>query len=83
MINTGKNPDEIIKTHDLKQISDEGEIAFIIDNVLISNSSKVEQFKSGKVVLYDFFFGQVMKATKGMANPEIVDLLLKKKLKGS
>lgn len=62
------------------QINDEKEIENIIVNILNNNSSQVEEYKSGKTNLFDFFVGQVMKETKGKANPVITKELLKKQL---
>ena len=64
----------------MQQISDEGELEKIIDKILAENTSQVEAYQSGKDKLFGFFVGQVMKATKGKANPGLVNELLKKKL---
>ncbi len=64
----------------LKQVSDDGAILAIIDNILASNQDKVEQYKSGKDKLFGFFVGQTMKASKGSANPTVVNKLLKERL---
>ncbi|GIT62403.1 MAG: hypothetical protein Ct9H300mP20_22300 [Gammaproteobacteria bacterium] len=76
-----KNPDEIIEEKGLKQVTDSSEIEKVIDKVLEKNSSQLEQYKSGKEKLFGFFVGQVMKESKGKANPEQVNKLLKDKLK--
>jgi aspartyl-tRNA(Asn)/glutamyl-tRNA(Gln) amidotransferase subunit B len=54
-----------------------------IDQVLAANASKVDEYRSGKDKLFGFFVGQVMKATSGKANPEIVNRVLKERLGGS
>ena len=72
--------DDAIEKLGLKQVSDEGAIEKIIDEVLTANADKVEEYKSGKDKLFGFFVGQVMKASKGKANPQVVNKLLKSKL---
>lgn len=80
MFITGKTAPAIIKEQGLEQISDEGSLGPIIDQVLESNPRAVEDFKSGKEKAFGSLVGQVMKATKGQANPALVNDLLKKKL---
>ena len=72
--------DVIIKEKNLVQISDESEIEKVVNEVLEKSPKEVERFKSGEEKLLGFFAGQIMKATKGKANPKIVNELLKKKL---
>ena len=72
--------DEAIEKLGLKQVSDDGAILELIQNVLNSNQDKVEEYKSGKEKLFGFFVGQVMKASKGKANPAKVNELLRKEL---
>ena len=72
--------DEAIDKLGLKQVSDEGAINAIIDDIISSNSDKVEEYKKGKDKLFGFFVGQVMKASRGKANPAKVNELLKKQL---
>lgn len=80
----GTSADEIIEAKGLKQVTDTGAIAAIVDEVLANNPQQVEQYqaapeeKRGKMV--GFFVGQVMKASKGTANPQMVNQLLKEKL---
>jgi aspartyl-tRNA(Asn)/glutamyl-tRNA(Gln) amidotransferase subunit B len=74
--------DEIIEAKGLKQISDVGAIEAIIDAVIANNQGQVEQYRSGKDKVFGFFVGQVMKETKGKANPGQVNQMLKGKLKG-
>ena len=81
MWNSKKSPDEIIEEKSLKQVTDSSEIEKVINQVLEQNQSQLEQYKSGKVKLFGFFVGQVMKASKGKANPQLVNEILKKKLK--
>ncbi len=72
--------DEIIESRGLKQITDTAAIEAIIDEILAQNPSQVEQYRAGKEQLLGFFVGQVMKATRGKANPGQVNQILKKKL---
>jgi aspartyl-tRNA(Asn)/glutamyl-tRNA(Gln) amidotransferase subunit B len=72
--------DTAIEKLGLKQISDEGAIEKIVDEVLSKNADKVEEYKAGKEKLFGFFVGQVMKASRGKANPQVVNKLLKSKL---
>ncbi len=72
--------DAVIEELGLKQVSDDGAILEMIDGILAANQDKVEQYKAGKEKLFGFFVGQVMKASKGSANPQKVNELLKEKL---
>jgi len=76
----GLPPGTIIERDGLKQISDTGAIDKIIDEVLAANPKQVEQYKGGKTTVIGFLVGQIMKQTKGQANPGIVNDLLKAKL---
>lgn len=80
MLSENKNPEEIVKEKNLIQISDTSEIEKIIDAILEKNKNEVLQFISGKEKVIGFFVGQVMKETKGKANPKIVNEILVKKL---
>ncbi len=72
--------DAIIETRGLKQMSDSGELEHIMDEVLAANQQSVEEFRSGKEKAFNALVGQVMKASKGKANPAQVNALLKTKL---
>ncbi|MBA1146201.1 Asp-tRNA(Asn)/Glu-tRNA(Gln) amidotransferase subunit GatB [Ectothiorhodospiraceae bacterium WFHF3C12] len=72
--------DRIIEAKGLKQVTDTGAIEAMIDEVIAANPEQVEQYRGGKDKLMGFFVGQVMKASKGKANPQQVNELLKKKL---
>jgi aspartyl-tRNA(Asn)/glutamyl-tRNA(Gln) amidotransferase subunit B len=74
--------DTIIEKRGLKQIFDSGEIEKIVDQVLAANAKSVEEFRAGKDKAFNALVGQVMKASKGKANPAQVNDLLKKKLTG-
>jgi aspartyl-tRNA(Asn)/glutamyl-tRNA(Gln) amidotransferase subunit B len=80
MLATGKSPQEIIDSEGLRQISDTGALEKIVDEVLAGNAKQVEQYKSGKTTVIGYLVGQVMKASKGQANPAAVNELLKAKL---
>lgn len=80
MLKTKKGPQEIIKEKNLVQITDTKEIETAIDKILLVNESQVKEYLSGKDKVIGFFVGQIMKETKGKANPQIVNDLLKKKL---
>ena len=82
-IGSCRPPDEIdeeIEARGLKQISDTGEIEKIVDAVLAANASQVADYRSGKEKAFNSLVGQVMKASKGKANPAQVNALLKQKL---
>ena len=74
-----KEPSNFISKENA-QISDEGELEKIIDEILSNSSNQIEQYKAGKTNLFDYFVGQVMKNTRGKANPVITKDLLHKKL---
>lgn len=78
---TGKGPAEIVKAQGLTQISDETTLLEKIDTVIKANPKEVESYKAGKDKLIGFFVGQVMLATRGQANPEAVNRLLKERLR--
>ena len=74
--------DAVIEARGLKQISDSGALEKIIDDVLAANPKSVEEFRAGKEKAFNALVGQAMKATRGKANPQQVNELLKKKLAG-
>ncbi len=80
MYATNKMPEEIVKEKGLEQISDEGKLREIISEILKNNPKQVEQYKGGKTKVLGYFVGQVMKATKGQANPQLVNKILKELL---
>jgi len=80
MYKTGKNPKKIVEEKGLVQVTDKGEIAKVIDEVLSENPKQVEEYKGGKTKLLGFFVGQVMKKTQGKANPKLVNEILREKL---
>ena len=80
MENDEREIDLLIEKLGLKQLSDDGAILAIIDEVLAANADKVEEYRGGKEKLLGFFVGQVMKASRGTANPGKVNQLLKERL---
>lgn len=80
MFNTGKSAEEIVNEQGLSQISDTSEIEQAVIQVINSNAQPVADFKAGKEQALKFLVGQVMKATRGQANPKLVNELLKRKL---
>jgi len=80
MENENRDVDALIEELGLAQVSDDGAILVIIDEILAANPDKVEQYKGGKDKLFGFFVGQTMKASKGTANPGKVNALLKERL---
>lgn len=81
MWKTSKPPKEIVKAKGMAQITDDSAIEKIVSEVMAQNAQAVVDYRSGKTKLFGFFVGQVMKASKGQANPEIVNRILLEKLK--
>jgi aspartyl-tRNA(Asn)/glutamyl-tRNA(Gln) amidotransferase subunit B len=77
----GKTAAEIVREKGLEQVSDSGAIEKMIDEVIAANQAQAEAYRNGKEGLFGFFVGQVMKASKGTANPKVVNEVLKEKLK--
>jgi aspartyl-tRNA(Asn)/glutamyl-tRNA(Gln) amidotransferase subunit B len=82
MVATGRMPQPIVAEQGLVQVSDEGALEKAIQEVLNANEDQVEQYRQGKEKVFGFLVGQVMKTTKGKANPQVVNELLKKMLVG-
>jgi aspartyl-tRNA(Asn)/glutamyl-tRNA(Gln) amidotransferase subunit B len=80
MCEEGKAPDVIIDERGLKQVTDTGELASIIDRIVAEYPDVVEQVKAGRDNRLGFLVGQIMKETQGKANPQLVNQLLKEKL---
>jgi aspartyl-tRNA(Asn)/glutamyl-tRNA(Gln) amidotransferase subunit B len=80
MLETGDSPDAIIEREGLRQISDTGALEKIVAEVIAASPKQVEQYKSGKTAVLGYLVGQVMKASKGQANPAVVNELLRAKL---
>src|SRR5829696_8988147 len=82
MFKTGKSAHAIIEEQGLVQLSDTGEIDALIDAVVAANPDQLASYRSGKEALFGFFVGQVIKASKGKANPKVVNERLRAKLQG-
>ena len=76
LIEKGGDPEQIVKDKGLVQISDEGELRSIVSGILDENEQSIEDYKNGKDRALGFLVGQVMKATKGKANPPMVNKLI-------
>jgi aspartyl-tRNA(Asn)/glutamyl-tRNA(Gln) amidotransferase subunit B len=81
MWETGRSPQAIVEDRGLAQISDAGELAGIVAQVVADNPDPVAQFRAGKETTLRFLMGQVMRATRGKANPQLVEQLLREHLK--
>ena len=81
MFETGKDPNTIVKEEGLIQISDESELEGIVDTVLDENEQSIIDYKNGKDRAIGFLVGQIMKKTRGKANPQLANKLLLEKLK--
>jgi len=82
MYTTGKDPAAIVASKGLEQVSDHGELDGVIDGILAAHSRQVEEYRQGKEKVFGFFVGETMKATRGKANPQLVNELLRQKLGG-
>ncbi len=80
MFASGKAPAEIVKDKGMTQITDTGALEKIVDDIIAANPEQVEQYKGGKDKVFGFFIGQAMKASKGQANPGVLNQLFKQKL---
>jgi len=80
MYSTGESARVIMEREGLKAMSDTGELEKIIDGVIAANPKQVEQYRGGKTAVMTFFVGQVMKATRGQANPASATEILTRKL---
>ena len=80
MFETGKDPGEIISSKNLLQVSDSGELEAVVEKVIQNNPAPVKDFKAGKDASLQFLVGQIMKETKGRANPQVIQEMLKTKI---
>lgn len=80
MWNTKKSPKDLVKALGLSQITDEATIEKIVESVMSANEKAVSDYRAGKTKLFGFFVGQAMKESKGQANPELLNKILKEKL---
>ena len=81
MYETGSSAEEIVQKKGLLQVSDGAEIENVIEKILAANPDAVEKYRSGNTKVFGFFVGEVMKETKGKANPKIANQILQEKLK--
>jgi len=80
MVATGAQAGEVVKAKGLVQITDSGELQAVVDRVVAANPEQAEQFRSGKDKVFGYFVGAVMKETRGKANPQLVNEMLRKAL---
>ena len=80
MLESGKPADQIVREQGLEQVSDQSELEDTVDRILRDNPDEVEAYRNGRTKLFSFFMGQVMKLTKGKADPKVVTDILKNKL---
>jgi aspartyl-tRNA(Asn)/glutamyl-tRNA(Gln) amidotransferase subunit B len=80
MFTTGKTASQIISVQNLEQIQDTSRIAAVAREIIAANPKQTEQYRKGKTATFGWFVGQVMKATRGQANPQLVQEVLKKEL---
>lgn len=80
MFKSGKDAETVVEEKGLKQVSDEGAIKGICEKIVAANEAQANEYRNGKEKLFGFFVGQVMKETKGQANPAVVNKLLKELL---
>jgi aspartyl-tRNA(Asn)/glutamyl-tRNA(Gln) amidotransferase subunit B len=83
MWETGLDPGTIVEREGLSQIGDEAALEAIVREVIAANPKPVAQFKAGKALIFGFFVGQVMKATRGKANPSVVNAIVQRELERS
>ena len=83
MASSGKTAAEIVKQKGLSQISDSGELEAVVEKIIKENPATVAEFKAGKQKALQYLMGQIMKATKGKANPQVTIRLLQAKMADS
>ena len=82
MFDSGLPPDTIVRDKGLSQISDTGAIEAAVKQVIDASPEQVAQFKAGKDKVFGYFVGQVMKATRGKGNPQLINDILRRELEG-
>ncbi len=80
MLSSGKDPEVIVKEKGLVQMSDEGQLVALVQEILAANPEQVQQFRDGKTKVMGFFVGQLMQKTKGQANPQMANQLFMQEL---
>ena len=83
MLETGQDPELIVQEKNLLQVSDEGEIMKVIEEILKEHPNQVDELRAGKEKLMGFFVGQLMKRMKGKANPAMANELFKKAIRSN
>jgi len=83
MINKGGDPSQIAEQMDLLQISDSSALAEVIEKILEAHPAAAQELKEGKTKTLQFLIGQVMKETKGKANPQVVAEIISEKINGA
>lgn len=83
MMESGKDPEVVVKEKNLLQVSDQGELLTMVQEILAANPGQVEEFKGGKTKLMGYFVGQLMQKTQGKANPKVANELFAKELNKS
>jgi aspartyl-tRNA(Asn)/glutamyl-tRNA(Gln) amidotransferase subunit B len=82
LMDDGGDPVQIIADRGLAQVSDEAEIAAMVDEVIAANPDRVDAYRAGKTALAGFFVGQVVRASQGKANPQVVQKVVAERLGG-
>ena len=82
MLATGHDPAQIVKERWLVQMSDEGELAALVTEIVAANPAQAQQFREGKTKVLGFFVGQLMQKTRGQANPQLANQLFTRELTG-
>ena len=82
MMSTGRDPQALVAEQGLSQVSDEKQIQAWVDQIMTANPKQVDEYRSGREKVFGFFVGQVMRLSKGQANPEMVNQMLVRSLKG-
>jgi len=80
MLTSGADPDRIVKEKNLVQMSDEGELQAMVREIIAENPEQAQQYRDGKTKVMGFFVGQLMKKTKGQANPQLANTLFAREL---
>ena len=83
MVQTGQDPEAIVKDKGMVQVTDPEQILPVIEEILGASPNQVAEYRAGKSKVFGYFVGEVMKRTRGQANPKLVNEMLKKKLEGS
>ncbi|MBT8329558.1 MAG: Asp-tRNA(Asn)/Glu-tRNA(Gln) amidotransferase GatCAB subunit B, partial [Desulfofustis sp.] len=82
MLESGKDPEQIVKDKNLVQVSDESELLALVREIIEQNPTQAEEFRGGKTKVMGFFIGQLMQKTKGKANPKLANQLFNQELSG-